>query len=104
MLLLPLFTMAQSNKKVAVYVMGDDPGLNKVFGSKLQTAIASSEGYTAIERTAAFLAELRKNKNINVQGRWMTVTSHAWENNLVYNMFVLLRYLRPSVRNIFLPA
>lgn len=45
-------------KRVAVYVIGDDAGMNKVLSTKLQTAIARSEGYSAVERTAEFLAEL----------------------------------------------
>ena len=55
-------------KKVAVYVMGEDAGVNKVLGSKLQTAIASSEGYTAIERTASFLTELSKEQKYQRTG------------------------------------
>ena len=67
LLTLPLLITAQ-NKKVAVYVMGEDAGVNKVLGSKLQTAIASSEEYTAIERTAAFLAELSKEQKYQRTG------------------------------------
>ena len=66
-MLLPLFVTAQ-NKKVAVYVMGEDAGINKVLGSKLVSAIAQSEEYTAIERTAAFLAQLSKEQNYQRTG------------------------------------
>ena len=66
--LLPILVMAQTSKKVAVYVMGGDVGVSKVLGSKLQTAIASSEGYTAIERTASFLAELSKEQKYQRTG------------------------------------
>ena len=59
LLILPMFALAQ-NKKVAVYVMGEDAGINKVLESKLVSAISRSEEFTAIERTTAFLAELRK--------------------------------------------
>ena len=66
-LLLPLFVTAQ-NKKVAVYVMGEDEGINKVLGSKLVSAIAQSKEYTAIERTTAFLAELNKEQKYQRTG------------------------------------
>lgn len=68
LLLLPMFTIAQSQKKVAVYVMGEDAGINKVLGSKLVSAIARSEEYTAIERTSAFLAELSKEQSYQRTG------------------------------------
>lgn len=64
---LPLLITAQ-NKKVAVYVMGEDAGINKVLGSKLVSAIARSEEYSAIERTSAFLAELSKEQNYQRTG------------------------------------
>lgn len=67
-ILLPMFVMAQATKKVAVYVMGEDAGMNKVLGSKLQTAIAGSYEYSAIERTAAFLAELSKEQKYQRTG------------------------------------
>ena len=67
LLILPLFTVAQ-NKKVAVYVMGEDAGINKVLESKLVSAISRSEEFTAIERTTAFLAELRKEQNYQRTG------------------------------------
>ena len=60
LLFLPMLAIAQNQKKVAVYVMGEDAGINNVLGSKLVSAIARSKEYTAIERTAAFLAELSK--------------------------------------------
>lgn len=66
-ILLPMFALAQK-KKVAVYVMGEDAGINKVLGSKLVSAIARSEEYTAIERTAAFLAELNKEQKYQRTG------------------------------------
>lgn len=65
---LPMFVMAQTTKKVAVYVMGEDAGINKVFGSELVSAIARSEEYTAVERTSAFLAELGKEQNYQRTG------------------------------------
>lgn len=68
LLLLPVFIMAQNQKKVAVYVIGEDAGLNNVLGSKLVSAIARSKEYTAIERTAAFLAELSKEQKYQRTG------------------------------------
>ena len=61
-------TAFSQQKKVAVYVMGEDEGVNKVLGSKLVSAIARSEEYSAIERTAAFLAELNKEQNYQRTG------------------------------------
>lgn len=55
-------------KRVAVYVIGEDAGMNKVLGTKLQTAIARSEGYSAVERTAEFLAELSKEQKYQRTG------------------------------------
>ena len=66
---LSMFSLiALSQKKVAIYVMGENAGVNKVFGSKLVSAIARSEKYTAIERTSAFLAELSKEQNYQRTG------------------------------------
>ena len=64
---LALTAFAQQ-KKVAVYVIGEDDGVNKVLGSKLVSAIARSEEFTAIERTSAFLAELNKEQNYQRTG------------------------------------
>lgn len=64
---LSLTAMAQQ-KKVAVYVTGDDAGINKVLGSKLVSAIARSNEYSAIERTESFLAELNKEQNYQRTG------------------------------------
>lgn len=55
---LPLTTFAQQ-KKVAVYVTGNDP-INDIIGSRLVDGIAKSGKYIAIERTASFLSELSK--------------------------------------------
>lgn len=67
LLLLPMLAMAQ-NKKVAVYVNGENAGINKVLGSKLVSAIARSEEYSAIERTSSFLAELSKEQKYQRTG------------------------------------
>ena len=61
-------TAVAQQKKVAVYVTGDDAGINKVLGSKLVSAIARSNEYSAIERTEAFLAELNKEQNYQRTG------------------------------------
>lgn len=69
LLLLPMLAMAQTTKKkVAVYVMGEDAGINKVLESKLVSTIAQSKDYTAVERTAAFLAELNKEQKYQRTG------------------------------------
>lgn len=64
---LSLSAMAQ-NKRVAVYVIGEDAGINKVLGSKLVSSIARSEEYSAIERTTAFLDELNKEQDYQRTG------------------------------------
>ena len=57
-----------AQKKVAVYVTGEDASINKVLSSKLISAIARSQQYTAIERTEAILAELNKELNYQQTG------------------------------------
>lgn len=64
---LSLTAFAQQ-KKVAVYVTGEDAGINKVLGSKLVSAIARSEEFSAIERTESFLAELNKEQHYQRTG------------------------------------
>lgn len=54
---------------VAVYVTGDaDNNIKKVIGSKLVSGITRSEGYTAVERTADFLAGLTKEQDFQMSG------------------------------------
>lgn len=60
--------MGAQTKKVAVYVIGEDAGINKVLGSKLVSAIARSEEFSAIERTESFLTELNKEQNYQRTG------------------------------------
>ena len=67
-LLLPLFVFAQSNPKVAVYVIGENAGINKVLEGKLVNALSSSGKYRAIERTSAFLTELGREQNYQRTG------------------------------------
>ena len=57
LLILTLSAFAQQ-KKVAVYVTGEDASLNKVVASKLVAAIARSEDYSVVERSAEFQAAL----------------------------------------------
>lgn len=64
---LSLTAMAQQ-KKVAVYVTGQQSGINKVLGDQLVAAFAKSGKYIAIERTASFLAELGKEQNYQRTG------------------------------------
>lgn len=66
--LLQLFAIAQHPKKVAIYVIGDNAGINKVLESKLVYALSCSEIYIAIERTTAFLAELSKEQSYQRTG------------------------------------
>lgn len=64
---LSLTAFAQQ-KKVAVYVTGQQSGINKVLGDQLVAAFAKSGKYIAIERTASFLAELGKEQNYQRTG------------------------------------
>ena len=64
---LSLTAFAQQ-KKVAVYVTGQQTGINKVLGDQLVAAFAKSGKYIAIERTASFLAELGKEQNYQRTG------------------------------------
>jgi hypothetical protein len=60
-------TIFAQQKKVAVYVTGDDP-VNDIVGSRLVDGIARSGKYIAIERTASFLSELSKEQNYQTTG------------------------------------
>lgn len=64
---LSLTAFAQQ-KKVAVYVTGQQTGINKVLGDQLVAAFAKSGKYIAIERTASFLAELGKEQSYQRTG------------------------------------
>ena len=68
-LLLSVFslTISAQQKKVAVYVTGNDP-INDILGSRLVDGIARSGKYIAIERTASFLSELSKEQNYQTTG------------------------------------
>ena len=68
-LLLSVFslTISAQQKKVAVYVTGNDP-INDILGSRLVDGIARSGKYIAIERTASFLNELSKEQNYQTTG------------------------------------
>lgn len=64
---LSLTAFAQQ-KKVAVYVAGEQSGISKVLGDQLVAAFAKSGKYTAVERTSSFLAELGKEQNYQRSG------------------------------------
>ena len=61
-------TVFAQQKKVAVYVTGQQTAVNKVLGDKLVEAFAKSGKYIAIERTSNFLAELSKEQNYQRTG------------------------------------
>lgn len=60
-------TVYAQQKKVAVYVTGNDP-INDILGSRLVDGIARSGKYIAIERTASFLNELSKEQTYQSTG------------------------------------
>lgn len=64
---LSLTAFAQQ-KKVAVYVTGEQSGISTVLGDQLVAAFAKSGKYSAIERTESFLAELNKEQNYQHSG------------------------------------
>lgn len=64
---LTLTAFAQQ-KKVAVYVTGEQSGVTKILGDQLVSAFSQSGDYTAIERTSSFLAELGKEQNYQRTG------------------------------------
>lgn len=68
-LLLSVFSLSvvAQQKKVAVYVTGNDP-INDIIGSRLVDGIAKSGKYIAIERTASFLSELSKEQSYQQTG------------------------------------
>lgn len=64
---LSLTAFAQQ-KKVAVYVTGEQSGVKKILADKLVEAITYSNRYKAIERTSSFLAELKKEQSYQRTG------------------------------------
>ena len=68
MILAISLTISAQQKKVAVYITGEDSGVNKVLGDQLVAAFARSGKYVAVERTASFLAELGKEHNYQRSG------------------------------------
>ena len=61
-------SFAFGQQKVAVYVSGEEKGVNKILGDQLVAAFANSGKYNAIERTNSFLAELGKEQNYQRAG------------------------------------
>lgn len=68
-LLLSVFSLSvvAQQKKVAVYVTGDDP-INSIMGDHLVDGIAHDGKYIAVERTASFLNELVKEQSYQQTG------------------------------------
>ena len=68
-LLLSVFSLSvvAQQKKVAVYVTGDDP-INSIMGDHLVDGIAHNGKYIAVERTASFLNELVKEQSYQQTG------------------------------------
>lgn len=64
------YTQEIPKKKVAVYVSGNevDGTIKKVFGAKLVSAIANSNGYAAVERTTDFLQALQDEADYQTSG------------------------------------
>lgn len=60
-------TVYSQQKKVAVYVTGDDP-INSIMGDHLVDGIAHDGKYIAVERTASFLNELVKEQSYQQTG------------------------------------
>ena len=67
--LLPALSLTAftQQKKVAVYVTGDDP-MNSIMGDHLVDGIAHDGKYIAVERTASFLNELVKEQSYQQTG------------------------------------
>lgn len=53
---------------VAVYVSGKDDAINKMVGDKLVDAFVKDGKYVAVERTDAFLSELKKEQKYQMSG------------------------------------
>lgn len=67
LLALSITAMAQQ-KKVAVYVTGQQSGITKVLGDQLVSSFANDGKYIAIERTTSFLSELSKEQGYQRTG------------------------------------
>lgn len=63
MLFIPVF----AQKKVAVYVTGNDP-VNEIIGNRLVDGLAKNGKYIAVERSASFLKSLSKEHNYERNG------------------------------------
>lgn len=68
LLLAVSLTLSAQQKKVAVYMTGEETGVNKVLGDKLVSAFARSGKYIAVERTSSFLSELSKEQTYQRTG------------------------------------
>lgn len=61
-------TVFAQQKKVAVYVTGEQSGITKVLGDQLVIAFGKSNKFHAIERTEAFLSELSREQTYQRSG------------------------------------
>ena len=66
-ILVAVAVAAFAQKKVAVYVTGDDP-INEIVASRLVDGLARNGKYTAVERTASFLSALSKEHDYELNG------------------------------------
>lgn len=65
----PAIVAQNTKQKVAVYVTGEtEAGYKKVIGSKLVSGITRSDKYSAVERTADFLAALVEEQDYQTSG------------------------------------
>lgn len=64
---LSLTAMAQQKPKVAIYIIGDNP-VNEIIANRLMSGFVSSGKYMPVERSAAFLAAVRKEQDYQRTG------------------------------------
>jgi TPR repeat protein len=68
-LLVASAAFGQEKQKVAVYITGEaDAGYKEVIGAKMVAAVTKDDNYAAVERTADFLAELKKEHKYQQMG------------------------------------
>ncbi len=61
-------TAFAQQKKVAVYVTGEQSDLTRILGDQLVSAFSQSGDFAAIERTTAFLSEISKEQKYQREG------------------------------------
>jgi hypothetical protein len=62
------YSGGNDREKVAVYVTGQVPAINKIVGNRLVSTIVKQGKYTAVERSAEFLAQLLKEHEYECSG------------------------------------